>query len=94
MHFCRIAYGTTKHLDKAHDDDFVVGNLSMLNRLGLKNPTRFVINSGAQMVIMPWISEFFQPWEGYDSPVLCVLPDDIQRFAGFVMSRLDDLPQF
>jgi hypothetical protein len=93
-HFCRIAYGTTQKLEKAHDDDLVVANLSMMNRLGLKKPTRFLIHTGDQMVIMPWIADFFQPWTGYRSPVLSVLPDEMQRFVGFVLAKQKNLPVF
>ncbi len=92
--FCRIAYGTSQHLHKAHEDDLVVGNLSMLNALNLKCPTRFVINSGQQMVIMPWVEAHFQPWTGFPSPVLSLLPDLMQKHVGFTLSRLDDLPPY
>lgn len=94
MYFCRIAYGSSKQLDKAHDNDLVVGNLSFLNQLHLKKPTRFVINSGRQMVIMPWTDEFFRPWTNYRTPVLSSLPNEMQRHVGAVLSKLDDLPQF
>lgn len=94
LYFCRVAYGTTKHLNKAHPDDLVVGNLSSLNDLELMQPTRFVINSGAQMVILPWSAEFFRPWSGHDSPVLSRLPEDMQRYVGGVLMGLSDLPAF
>lgn len=93
-YFCRVAYGTTQKIDLAHDNDIVIGNMSMLDKLGLKRPTRFVLHSGKQMVILPWIDEFFRPWTGYNSPVLSVLPDEVQRFAGRVLSDLNDLPSF
>ena len=93
MHFCRIAYGTS-NLDRAAADDLVIGNLSMLNTLGLKNPTRFVIHSGRQMVIMPWIKGTFQPWTGCPSPVLGILSDDMRRHVAFVLTGLKDLPRF
>jgi len=95
--FCRIAYGTTQKLDKAHANDLVVGNVSMLDDLGLRYPTRFVIHSGRHMVIMPWTSEFFRPWTGYPRPVLSVLPDDMQQHVGSVLSELaraGDIPRF
>ena len=91
--FCRVAYGTTQNLNKAHDDDIVIGNISMLNDLGLKKPTRFVTFSGRYMAILPWTEEFFRPWTGYKSPVLSVLSQDVQRFAGHILSSLDDLPK-
>ena len=94
MVFCRIAYGTSKKLDKAHKDDLVIGNMSNLDQLGLKKPTRFVINSGSQMVIMPWTEEFFKPWTGYSTPILSSLPEDMQRYVGSVLSQLSDLPEF
>jgi hypothetical protein len=94
MVFCRVAYGTTQHIDKAHANDLVIGNLSMLDQLGLKKTTRFVINSGEQMVILPWIDEFFRPWTDYPTPVLSWLPEEMQRFVGHVISKLDNLPKF
>lgn len=93
-YFCRVAYGTSAHLDKGHPNDLVVGNLSMLNGLNLKKPTRFVTHSGRHMVIMPWTYEFFRPWNGLTSPVLSYLPDEMQRFVGHVLAELNDLPQF
>ncbi len=94
MYFCRVAYGTTMYLEKRKPDDLVVGNMSMLDALGLKYPTRFVTHSGRHMAIMPWTSEFFRPWSGKSSPVLSYLPDDMQKFVGRILSELDDLPQF
>ena len=94
VYFCRIAYGTSSHIDKSHPSDLVVGNLSALDRLGLKKPTRFLIHSGQQMAIMPWTSEFFRPWSGYKTPILSILPDDMQRYVGFTLSNLSNLPQF
>lgn len=93
-YYCRVAYGTTQKLDRAHEDDVVIANLSMLNALGLKNPTRFVVFTGSQMVILPWTSEFFRPWTSYKSPVLSVMPKDVREHLGFVLSGLDNLPQF
>jgi hypothetical protein len=92
--FCRIAYGTTKNLDKAHRDDLVIGNLAVLDKLNLKHPTRFVIFSGRQMVIMPWTSEFFRPWSNQKTPILARLPEDIQRYVGAFLAALPDLPSF
>jgi hypothetical protein len=94
MYVCRIAYGTSQHIEKAHQNDLVIGNLSLLDQLGLKHTTRFVINSGKHMVVMPWIDEFFKPWRGNSSPVLSRLPDDMQRYVGHVLSEIDDLPQY
>jgi len=94
MIFCRIAYGTSQKLEKAHSNDLVVANVSFLNQLGLKKPTRFVIHTGHQMVILPWIEEFFRPWTGYTSPVLSSLPEEMQRHVGAVLSQLDNLPEF
>lgn len=94
MIFCRVAYGSSKNLDRARDTDLVIGNMSFLNTLGLKYPTRFAIHSGAQMAILPWISEFFHPWTGYRTPVLSRLDDDMQRVVGYTLSQLTDLPAF
>lgn len=66
----------------------------MLNQLGLKHTTRFVVNSGKQMVIMPWTEEFFRPWNGYATPMLSILPEGMQRYLGHLLSEMDDLPQF
>lgn len=93
-YFCRVAYGTSQHLDRKRPNDLVVGNMSLLDQLGLKRPTRFVINSGAEMVILPWTEEFFRPWSGYRTPVLSTLPEDMQKHVGYVLSELPDLPQF
>lgn len=92
--FCRIAYGTTKTLDKADPDDLVIGNLDILNQLNLKHPTRFVISSGRQMVILPWTSEFFRRWSNRRTPILARLPEDMQRHVGAVLAALPDLPSF
>jgi len=81
-------------LDKAKPSDLVIGNLGILNALNLKHPTRFVINSGTQMVILPWIERHFQPWTGFRSPVISVLPENMQRHVGFVLARLSDLPTY
>lgn len=94
MFLCRIAYGTSQQHDEAHQNDLVVANLSMLNLLSLKTPTRFVIHSGKQMVILPWTERFFRPWTGKESPVLSRLPEDMQRHVGFVLGSQDNLPQF
>ena len=91
--FCRIAYGTS-NLSWQREEDLVIGNLSMLDRLGLKTPTKFVLYSGKQILIMPWTQEFFQPWSTYKSPVLSVLPDDMQRWVGHTLVKLRDLPEF
>ena len=94
MFFCRTAYGTTKQIDRAHENDLVIGNMSMLNQLGLKRTTRFVIHSGKQMAILPWTKEFFRPWTGYNSPYLSCLPEDMQKVVGHDLSQLVDLPKF
>lgn len=94
MVICRVAYGTTQLGKHCHDNDLVVGNLSLLNQLNLKRPTRFVIHSGRQMVNLPWTEEFFRPWTGKTSPVLGTLPEDMQRYVGSVLSQLDDLPDY
>ena len=94
MVFCRIAYGTSKVAKGSHPDDLTIGNLSLLNQTGLKVPTRFVIHSGNHMVILPWISEFFRPWSGKKTPILGVLPSDIQRHVGHTLATLTNLPQF
>lgn len=93
MYFCRVAYGTSR-VSRARKDDIIVGNMSALNALGLKTPTRFVISSGAQMAILPWTAEFFHPWTSKSSPILSKLPEDMQRYVGFVLSSLSDLPKF
>ena len=92
--FCRIAYGTTKKLDQARPDDLVIGNLGHLDQLNLKYPTRFVIHSGRQMIIMPWTEEFFRPWTGRRSPFLGRLPEEMRRHVGAVLAGLPDLPNF
>lgn len=93
-YFCRVAYGTTKQIDKAKGADLVIGNISLMNQLGLKKCTRFVMHSGKQMAILPWTEEFFRPWTTYKTPVLSVLPKDIQRIVGYDLSLLEDLPKF
>lgn len=92
--FCRIAYGTSTNIGKAHKDDLVIGNMSLLDSLYLKKSTRFVIHSGSQMVIMPWTHEFFRPWTGKPTPILSRLPDDMQRFVQGTLMGLNDLPKF
>lgn len=94
IYFCRIAYGTTKNVNDPYDGDLVIGNLSLLNQLNLKSPTKFVLNSGSQMVIMPWTSEFFQPWTGYTTPAISRLLPDMQRHVGHDLCALKDLPKF
>lgn len=94
MYFCRVAYGTTRNLNRAHDNDLVIGNLSLLNQLSLKKPTRFVISSGAQMAILPWKEGYFQPWSDRDTPTRSRLTEDMQHFVGHVLANLDDLPKF
>lgn len=94
MIFCRIAYGTTQKFNLAHPDDLRIGNISLLDQLRLKKPTRFVIHSGQQMVILPWTNEFFRPWSDVKTPLRSVLPDDMQRVVGSVLARLPDLPNF
>lgn len=94
VYFCRIAYGTSQHLGKAYESDLVIANVSVLNNLELKHPTRFVIHSGTQMQIMPWIEQFFHPWSGFETPILSKLPEDMQKHVGHTLGRLTDLPQF
>lgn len=93
LYFCRIAYGTGR-LKPADPDDLVIGNLSMLDAIKLKKPTRFVIGSGASMVILPWTEEFFRPWSGLRTPVLSRLPEEMQRHVGHTLANLGDLPAF
>lgn len=92
--FCRVAYGTTQHLQRAHADDLVIGNMSLLDQLRLKRPTRFVLNPGRQMVIMPWTAEYFRPWSDSTTPIRSILPEDMQRHVGATIARLPDLPRF
>jgi len=94
INVCRVAYGTTQQIEKAHDNDIVVGNLSLLDQLGLKHTTRFVINSGKHMVVMPWTAEFFRPWRGKKTPILSHLPDDMQKYVGYTLGTLNDLPPY
>ena len=94
MYLCRVAYGTSVKLDRSHSNDLVVSNLSLLNLLCLKKPTRFVISSGKHMVILPWTEEYFRPWTGNRSPVLSRLPDDMQHYVGYILGKLTNLPQF
>lgn len=93
LFFCRIAYGT-KNLARRHPDDLTIGNLTILRALNLKVPTRFVISSGRQMIVMPWNQEHFRPWSGQKTPVLSRLPEDMQRYVGSVLVALPDLPAF
>ena len=95
-YFVRVAFGTTQNIHKAQPTDLVIGNLSMLNELGLMKPTRFVINAGSRMVVLPWTEEFFRPWTRprKTSPILSKLPDEMRRYVGNVLGRLTDLPQF
>jgi hypothetical protein len=92
--FVRVAFGTTQNLSKAHPSDLVIGNLTMLNGLCLVKPTRFVINSGDRMVILPWTEEFFRPWAARRTPILSKLPLDMQRYVGNTLARLENLPPF
>lgn len=94
VYFCRIAYGTSKNVNETGNGDLVVGNLSLLNQLKLKTPTKFVLHSGQQMVILPWLPEFFQPWTGCPTPILSTLPVDMQKVVGYDLSALNDLPKF
>ena len=57
-YFCRVAYGTSQSAKRFYEKDLVIGNMSLLDSLGLKHVTRFVLNSGLQMVIMPWTEKF------------------------------------
>lgn len=94
QYFCRIAYGTSQNTSGYSGSDLVIANLSVLNALKLKRPTKFVIHSGMQMVILPWCEEFFQPWTGYPTPILSSLPEEMRRYVGHSLSLLTDLPQF
>lgn len=94
MIFCRVAYGTTKKLYRASGNDLVIANLSLLNQLCLKNPTRFVIHTGRQMAIMPWIEDRFRPWSGRSTPILSYPPEEVRRFVSHTLGALDDLPKF
>jgi hypothetical protein len=94
IYFCRIAYGTSSRHDRAHADDLYIANMSLLNQLNLKRPTRFVISVGAQMAILPWTREFFQPWTSYPTPILSHIPEDMEKYVGYTLTELSDLPQF
>lgn len=93
-HYIRVAYGTTKHLDRAKKGDLIIGNMSMLNQMCLKTPTRFVIYSGRAMVILPWTDEFFKPWTNFRTPILSKLPHEMARFVAGTLGPLTDLPKF
>lgn len=93
-YYCRVAYGTSQHLDRAWPADLVIGNVSFLNSLNLKKPTRFVLYSGNEMVILPWTRRHFQPWSIFATPVLSSLPDNMQRDVAHVLGSLSDLPEF
>lgn len=93
MLLCRIAYGTT-NTTNVHKNDLMIGNMSLLDQLGLKRPTKFVLSSGKQMVVLPWTEEFFSPWRGKKTPILGRLPEAIQHHVGFTLSNLPDLPGY
>lgn len=89
----RIAYGT-KNMHRATTNDVIVANISDMDALGLRNPTLFVISSGAEMALIPWTAKHFHPWTGRTSPVLGLLPSNQQTHAHWYLGQATDLPQF
>lgn len=74
---CKVAYGTKnlKTLTRGAED-FIVSNISLMNQLGLKYPTRFVLHPESNRMWMPWKRPHFEPWSGYDSPVIGSMDED------------------
>lgn len=92
--FLRIAYGTKQHPTRLRAGDVCVANITEMNGLGLIHPTKFVTHSGANMLIMPYIDEFFRPWRGRTSPVLGMLPPAQCEDLRWHLARATDLPRF
>jgi hypothetical protein len=67
---CTITYGTKNiRTQYATPNDVIIQNVSEMNKLGLKTPTRFII-SDEFIVEMEWREPFFEPWSGKSTPIL------------------------
>lgn len=67
---CLVTYGT-KNINSSYGgrNDIIINNLSYMNKIGLKYPTRFMM-SEVFHTYMPWISPYFEPWINYETPML------------------------
>lgn len=81
-----VAYGTsvTKAGDRPHD--FMIGNAVVLDILRLPQATRFDLD---RVLWLPWARPFFNARSGerYSTPVVSVLPEEMQRVLQWTMAR-------
>lgn len=81
-----VTYGTSKIGASADTYDLIVSNMVSIEASGLPCATRFAID---RTIRLPWCSEFFEPREGYNSPLIGSLdtPSRMQLEALKVMRR-------
>jgi hypothetical protein len=62
-----VTYGTSKIKPGKRPLDLIVQNASELAAMGLPQVTRFDLDL---TIWLPWCSEFFQPREGQQNPII------------------------
>ncbi len=82
---CRVAYGTTslKIIHRQHLD-LIIQNAVDLDQIGLARATRFDLDNTA---VLPWTSEFFGCWTGYQTPRIGALTETYIKEYAFLMMR-------
>ena len=84
---CKVAYGTTntKIFERA-DIDLIICNASKMQSVGLPRATRFNLDKDC-LVLLPWNSEFFGCWQGYPTPIIGRLDEDLIKDYGYCMMK-------
>src|SRR5690606_14752191 len=65
-----VTYGTSQIRETEFPHDLIIQNLASLNACGLPQATRFQLD---RTITLPWADNYFQPREGYSTPVVGVL---------------------
>jgi len=84
---CRVAYGTSNvKASSRRYSDLVIQNLSCMNQMGLKNPTRFVLHPKSNLIWLPWTEKYFCTWSGMSGPRIGSTPINVQKDAAWILA--------
>lgn len=87
QYYCEVAYGTTnlKFPQRGHLD-LIVQNAADLRDIGLHRATRFDMDK-ENVVILPWSREFFDCWDGMDTPYIGSLTEEYLKILAWVLFK-------
>jgi len=87
LHFCEVAYGTTnlKFPQRGHLD-LMIQNAADMRDIGLHRATRFDLDK-ENVLILPWTNEFFDCWDGMDTPYMGSLTEDYLKALAWVLFK-------